>query len=301
MTEAKDAESLDALQQLGEKMTNISKTVPAAFGNYSSALTETIPVFQLKHLQGAEIRPVEFISGCQESAQFYLNRIKVELKKKNEQSQWVSSVEELFKTLKASTSNASKDSVAGSGKAVATLAPPKPVAKGSAEPKVTLTGNKWTIENGSNASNPVIIKVESFSQAIFVDNCVGITIAVEGKVNAISINRCKKLKVQVGHVVSNIEALTSTGCDLFLQGNVPTVVLDNCEGIRMFVTEESKAVQVLSSKCSELNLVASKSLLGQLNAEDPEETIEIALPFQFKSVLGANGQIVTEPVKHAGA
>jgi adenylyl cyclase-associated protein len=299
LTEAKEAESLDALQLVGEKMASISKGVPAALGNYASALTETIPVFQWKHLQASGVKPGDFISGCRESAQFYLNRIRVELKNKGEQSQWVSAVEELLQKVKASSSG--KDVAAPPAKSNAPQAAAKQAAKGSSEPAVTLNGNKWTVENGSNSSDPVTIRVESFGQAIFVDNCAGLTIVVEGKVNAIAINRCKKLKVQVGDVVSNIEALTSNGCDLFLQGSVPTVVLDNCEGVRMFLTERSKAVQVLSSKCSELNLVASRALLGQMGVEDAEETVEIALPFQFKSVLGEDGHIHTEPVKHAGA
>lgn len=167
-------------------------------------------------------------------------------------------------------------------------------------PKVELQGNKWIVEHGRNAPELIVVKSESMGQGVIIEDCENVKIKVEGKVTAVSVNRCKRLTLQVGDIVSSVEAMSTTRSEFILSGRVPTVVLDGSEGIRLHLSEASRDTQVLSSKCAEINLVVPKELIEASMNED-EEMAEIALPFQFKSVLNADGTISTEAVKHAGA
>lgn len=174
-------------------------------------------------------------------------------------------------------------------------------ATGEVKPSVNLQGNKWIVEKGRSVAEPVIIKPEAISQGVILEDCERVKLHIDGKVTAISISRCKRVTVEVGDIVSNVEIMSTKDSEILLLGRVPTVVIDDAEGIKLVLNETSKDTQILSSKCAEVNLVIAKRLLGGSTAEDPEDTTEIAIPFQFKTVLDANGTLRTEPVQHAGA
>ena len=135
-----------------------------------------------------------------------------------------------------------------------------------------------------------------------VEDCESIKIWIQGKVTLVSINKSKKLAIEIDDIVSNVEVMSSHRLNIFLLGKVPSVVLDSSEGIKLLLNENSRDAQILTSKCAEINLSIRKSLISASSPEDSEEDLaEIALPFQFKTTLSPDGSLVTEPVKHAGA
>lgn len=95
----------------------------------------------------------------------------------------------------------------------------------------------------------------------------------------------------MGNIVSQVELSNSHSCKLYLQGVVPTVGLDKCEAIELYLSEPSLSVEVYTSRSSVINLM--------LPSEDGDY-IEKTIPQQFKSTV-KNGSIITEGVKHVGA
>ncbi len=191
-----------------------------------------------------------------------------------------------------------------------------------------LEGSRWYVRRAapSAAGTPVIAVVpEAISQALAVEDSQGVAIRVAGKMTAITMGRraramhparthaltplldnCKRVSLEVDSVVSSVELVNCTGCRLVLNGALPMVVLDGCEAIQVcLVGAESRATTVLSSKCAEINVQASRSLLYGKGAkeeeEEEEEVIELALPVQFKTTIDAAGRLSTEPVSHVGA
>ncbi len=277
-------------------MQKLSKQIDGVFVNEASVLTETIPAFTWRLLPSGA-KPKEHVQGCRDSAQYYLNRILTQFKQKGETTNWPNKIHGVYEALLILIA---KDGANNSQ--IETPAPKsiKPVAKAEAAPKVELQGNRWIIEKGKNCPIPIVITPESIGQAVIIEDCENVRVKVEGKVTAISINRCKRLFLEVSDIVSNVEAMSTTRSDIILLGKVPTVVLDSSEGIKLTLNENSLDTQILSSKCAEINLVVPKRLIAT-QSEDQEELSEIALPFQFKSTLSADGIVVTEAVKHAGA
>jgi len=62
-------------------MQKLSSEVTPLLSNQASALTETIPAFTWKLLP-AGVKPKDHVKGCQESTQYFLNRILTLAKKK---------------------------------------------------------------------------------------------------------------------------------------------------------------------------------------------------------------------------
>lgn len=299
VSEAEGSVHLDEFSAIGGKMQSLAKEVAAKHNNEASALLETIPAFTWRLLSEGQ-KPREHIETCRDSTQYYLNRVLLQAKQEGRTTAWPKAVLDVYEALLVFV--ASSTSAGQTAPVAKASAPVKPVAAkpNDAGPKVQLEGNKWIVEKGRNHTDPVVITPESMSQAVIIEDCENVKIRVDGKVTAVSVNRCKRLTLQVGDLVSNIEAMSTTRSDFILLGTVPTVVLDSSEGIRLILNEKSRNTQVLSSKCAEINLVIGAGLINKAT-DDAEEQIEIALPFQFRSILNDDGSVNTEAVKHAGA
>lgn len=313
--EALAAEAIVEFTAVGEKMQALAKEVAPALTNQAKVLCETIPAFMWR-LQSVDAKAVDHIRGCQDAAQYYVNRILQEAKQKSappaprrdadssrgQTTEYPAQVAALYKTLlDAASSEAAEAGAAAPAKcAPAKAAAVAAVQPASSAPTAVLQGNRWIVEKARNAATPVVITPESMGQAVVIEDCENVRVRVAGKVALVSVSRCKRLFLEVGDIVSNVEAMNTESSELVLTGRVPTVVLDSTEGIRLVLSEASRDTQILTSKCAEVNLVVRKQLVGQ-QADDADELAEIALPFQFKSVLGADGTLTTEAVKHAGA
>lgn len=300
--EAEGSVHLDEFSAIGGKMQALAKNVAAKHNNEASALLETIPAFTWRLLQEGQ-KPREHIETCRDSTQYYLNRVLLQAKQEGRTTAWPNAVLDVYEALLlfvASSSGASAGQTGAPGAKASAPVKPAAAKPNDAAPKVQLEGNKWIIEKGRNQAEPVLITPESMSQAVIIEDCENIKIRVDGKVTAVSVNRCKRLTLQVGDLVSNIEAMSTTRSDFILLGTVPTVVIDSSEGVRLILNEKSRNTQVLSSKCAEINLVIGAGLINKAT-DDAEEQTEIALPFQFRSILNDDGSVTTEAVKHAGA
>ena len=152
------------------------------------------------------------------------------------------------------------------------------------------------MEGVNKQSDPVEVSISSMQQRLVISKCSECVIKVSGKCTAVSLEQGNRVGVLMADpIVSTLEILNSTKCQVQLQQSCPTVTVDNCEGIQVFLgAGVEQQFELLTCKSNEVNLYRATGNEGEFSAE-------IAVPEQFKSYFGPDGKLVTEPVKHASA
>lgn len=56
---------------------------------------------------------------------------------------------------------------------------------------------------------------------------------VEGKVNAISLDKCARVGLLFDRVVASVELVNSSSIDVQCMGGVPTLAIDACDGVQV--------------------------------------------------------------------
>lgn len=170
----------------------------------------------------------------------------------------------------------------------------KPEALRAKKPsRKELEGNKWTIENFDNESTPIEIEAEK-NHSILISRCKSTTIIIKGKANAISIDNCSRLDLLVDTLVSSVSAVSSQNFRLQVTGTLPSIELDKIDGATVYLSNESLATEIYTSKCTAINVTLPPTGDG---AEDDSK--ECPVPEQIRSWV-ENGQVFSEIVKQEG-
>lgn len=64
---------------------------------------------------------------------------------------------------------------------------------------------------------------------------------MRGKVNAVSIDSCRRTGIVFEHVIATCELVNCSSMQVQCLGAVPTVSIDKCDGAQVFITEETAA------------------------------------------------------------
>lgn len=151
----------------------------------------------------------------------------------------------------------------------------KPAAQAPAKPpKLELEGKKWAVEYFKGNPNLVVEGTET-NQSIYVYRCENSTLKVEGKVNNIVVDGCKKLAVVFDNVVSSCEFINCQSVQMQVLGKVPTISIDKTDGCQMFLSKESLQTEIITAKSSEMNVMIPNG----------DEFVEQPVPEQFKTVV----------------
>lgn len=231
------------------------------------------------------------LKAAGESVQFYLNRILKEAKERGEEGkiEWVREFKALFDCYLQERLSSSSDS-----KQKATSTNNKQSTTKQQTPVPTLQGNVWYLEGVKGRDEPVEVKIDSMQQRLVISKCSECVVMVSGKCTAVSLEQGTRVGLLITDpIVSTLEVLNSTKCQVQLQQSCPTVTVDNCEGVQVFLGEGvEKQFELLTCKSNEVNLY---------RAAGEGFGAEIPVPEQFKSYFDSEGKLHTEPVKHAGA
>lgn len=159
----------------------------------------------------------------------------------------------------------------------------KPVVTVKAAKK-ELLDNKWMILNQVDAG---LIELEVFmDQSVFIGNCIGTVVKLNGKVNAVSMNNCEKVGVVIERAVSSVELNKCKSCEVQVIEWVPVMSIDQSESISLYLTgTEASNVELYSSGTTALNV----------NLPDGDDTKELAVAEQFKTTV-VGGKLVTVAV-----
>ncbi|EXJ81707.1 hypothetical protein A1O1_07772 [Capronia coronata CBS 617.96] len=190
--------------------------------------------------------------------------------------------------------SASQTSVSSAGLGKSPLPNKKPDSMRSKKPgRKELDGTKWVIENFENTQSDIIEIPAELNQSILISKCNKCIVKVSGKANAISIDNCAGLSILVDSLVSSLDVIKATKFQVQVDGVVPTIMLDQVDGAQIYLSNDSLATEMFTSKCSSVNVV-----LPPKEGSD-EDSKEVPFPEQIRSVV-KNGTLVSEIVEHAG-
>ncbi|PNW83037.1 hypothetical protein CHLRE_06g304100v5 [Chlamydomonas reinhardtii] len=192
-------------------------------------------------------------------------------------------------TVPASAAPAPATAASASGKAAA--APSGP-------PKLELQGVKWAVENWSGRQD-LVLENEAPKNSVYVYGCRDCVLQVKGKVNAVSLDKCVRVGVVFGDVISGVEAVNCSSVQLQVTGAVPTLSIEKTDGAQLFVSKRCAAdpnFQVVTAKCSAVNVV----VVPDPDTNSEEDPQEHPVPEQFISTF-QGGKLVTVAAAHSGA
>jgi len=164
---------------------------------------------------------------------------------------------------------------------------------GSSKPKTPklelLAGKKWNVENYSN-NQEIKITETSMNQTVYIYGCDNCLITVEGKVNQITLDGCKKTSVVFESAISSLDFVNCKSCKAQVTKVVPTINIDKTDGCLIYLSEETLSnLSVITSKSSEMNLAVAEK----------EDVVEHPVPEQFLTLWDPQSRTFkTESTSH---
>lgn len=150
-------------------------------------------------------------------------------------------------------------------------------------PRCALEGKKWVVEYQHGNKN-VVIQDTEMKQTVYIYKCENSTIHVKGKVNAITLDGCKKTGLVFDEAISSIDFINCQSVQVQVLHQVPTVSIDKTDGCMIYLSKQSLHTQVVSAKSSEMNV---------LIPDNSGEFKEYPIPEQFRTNWNGK-QLVTE-------
>lgn len=161
-----------------------------------------------------------------------------------------------------------------------------PVAK---PPKFELQNKKWVIEHHMNNKN-LVVSDTSMNQSVYIFSCTDSTIQVNGKVNSITMDACKKCALVFHDIVASVEFINCQRIQAQAMAKVPTISIDKTDGIQVYLGTSSLDAEIVSSKSSEMNVLIPNT---------SNDYVEYPIPEQYKTKW--NGKALTTVVVEQNA
>jgi len=166
-------------------------------------------------------------------------------------------------------------------------------AKKKGNPTLELQGKKWVVEHQEDRQDLVISDTRD-NQTIYIYNCNNSVIQVKSKVNAITLDGCKKVAVVFESVVSLCEVLNCQDAKIQVLQTAPTINVEKTDGIQIFLGAHALDTEIVTAKCSEMNV----SVPG---ATPEDDLVEHPLPEQYKTTFNQqSGKFDTVCLAHSG-
>lgn len=128
-------------------------------------------------------------------------------------------------------------------------------------PRKELQGNRWLVEHFENDRSIVIDNIEN-NHVVSIYGCSNCTIQIKGKLNAVTMNQCSKVGLLVDTLISTLDIIRCVSFELEIKSSVPTVSIDSSENGQIYLNPSSLNTQILTSKCSALNLTIPSKTEG---------------------------------------
>ncbi|GMH45257.1 hypothetical protein BSKO_13214 [Bryopsis sp. KO-2023] len=148
---------------------------------------------------------------------------------------------------------------------------------------------KWTVEN-HKGNKEIVLENTNPRQTVYIYKCEDSVVKVDGKVNAITVDSCKKLGLLFETVMASVEVVNSSAVDVQATGHIGTLAVDKCDGVKVYIPDSSTDVAISTAKSAGVLVIVTGG----------EEPAESAVPDQFVSVF-EEGKLITRPAEHAGA
>ena len=173
--------------------------------------------------------------------------------------------------------------------------PPKKICTGP--PVCEIRRDNWHISGWSGQKVDLCERgcEVTMKQLVYVGGCVDSQIvvgidsgkAVNGfpatlKAKSITVDSCTRCTIIVGSVISSVELVNCEKVKLQVLGCVPTICIDKCNGVGIWLSAASESVAITTAKSSEMNM----------SIERNGEWAEMPIPEQFTHRL-VNGKVAS--------
>nr|CDS28683.2 adenylyl cyclase associated protein 1 [Hymenolepis microstoma] len=161
-------------------------------------------------------------------------------------------------------------------KTVAPAIPARPDQRKAVEqPKVEQIGNKWNVQYFVGNLD-VVVEAKEKKETVYIYKCQDSCVKIKGKVNSIVLDSCTKTYLVFETVISTVDVINCQDVKVQVTGVMPTINIDKTDGCQVFLNEESKDVDIITAKSSEMNILVPVG--------DGDYT-EYNVPEQFKTKL----------------
>lgn len=155
------------------------------------------------------------------------------------------------------------------------------------------THSHITWQNYAGKDGPINITDagETDFNKISIVDCKDQAFVFPGKVQAILVDNCSKVQIQVEKVISGVEIVNSDKTSFYVQKSANTIAIDGCQGAHVYLWDEAKGADIVTSKSSEMNC----------SVQVDDEFKEMAIPEQFVSKWDPKAKkIVTSVTEQIG-
>lgn len=144
-------------------------------------------------------------------------------------------------------------------------------------PKFELEGRKWALEyQTGQTQEQFTIQATEMSQSVNIYRCERIMVIVQGKLNSITVDSCKKVSIVFDDIVALVEFINCQGIQAQPMSKVPTITIDKTDGFQLFLRKNSLDVELISAKSAEINVCIIDEATGDYK--------EHAIPEQLKTI-----------------
>ncbi|OTF80217.1 adenylyl cyclase-associated protein 1-like protein [Euroglyphus maynei] len=151
--------------------------------------------------------------------------------------------------------------------------------------KLCLEGKKWMVEN-FKGKHDLLVDDTYIQQSVNIYQCDDCVLTVKGKVNSITVDKCKKFGIVFDSIVSFVEFINCRQIKAQAMESVPTITIDFTDGVELYLGKQSMNVEIISSKSSSINVSVPES---------NGDYVEHPIPEQLKSTWNVKG-FHTEPI-----
>ena len=108
-------------------------------------------------------------------------------------------------------------------------------------------------DNFDSPSETIEIDAE-INHSILISRCKNTTIRINGKANALSLDNSSRTSLIIDSLVSSVDVIKCPNFALQVLGTLPTILLDQVDGATVYLSKDSLATEVFTSKCSSINI-----------------------------------------------
>lgn len=145
-------------------------------------------------------------------------------------------------------------------------------------PKFLLEGRKWVVEYQKN-KHDLHVENDDMSQSLAMFKCEGVSLHVANKMNNVVIDTCKNSCIVLHGIISSVEIIRCNRLEVKLFGRVPLINMDNCDSVQIFVSGDSRTVEIITSQSTSCNVCLLKG---------DGEYKELPVPEQIKTTVTGN-------------
>ena len=155
-------------------------------------------------------------------------------------------------------------------------------------------GFKWVIENHTKESTSadggiINVDISDPKQQVYMYNCDGITVKINGKFKSLVLDKCEKCSVVYDTVISSAEMVNCKKIQLQVDGICPVFTIDKTVNVLIWLSAESAAMTTFTT-----------SLSSEMNISFPDgendDRKEVPIPEQFVHKLNTANNTLSSVV-----